>query len=640
MEKKQTDIAKNVSSGAEKVESISKKTENTPTGKSVKTVKKTTKKGPSANKKKINSPQAEKMRAKKRVDAALKKEERKAKKTELKEARKARREEAKKEREKRRAKMREERDIRRERAREKREERLQQAKERERERKAERQARKTLLKNETAKERAARKEKERAAKQKLKEEEKARAYQLKLEKRDAKLKKREQRLKDREHRREKRRTPGFGGWLAAVISLGAVSLVLTSLLTYGALNMRTTDLLMQAGQQGMLYELVGIMDDVDEDLSKVRVSASKTEQSRLLTDLLVQTRLAESNLEKIPLSMQDEANTTAFLNRTAMVATRLLEKLRAGQPLSERDVELLDSLYRTHHEVRTVLDSLTEKMTDKDMKSFMKSKGKDAVSKSFKEVENLTLPEGSVERPPFEETVKPEEENGRIPSARAEELCREYFKDYSIEKTEYAGETISGAIDAYNFYLYDQDGVKLFAEISKAGELLGFNYYKNCKTSNFDFERALAIAQDYLTARGYEDMTAVWASESGAEVDFKFVYDDGRAVYYPDAINVKVCLERGLVSGLDATAYIRNHRGRSAINVKIGEGEAKGKLNPNLTVQGERLCVIPAAGKEIAAYEFVCEYDGTEYYIYLDAVTGEETHIFIVENSKQGRILR
>lgn len=616
MEKKQTEIGKNLSSGAEKVETVASK----PSAQNTK--KKTVKKPPQA---KIAG---EKARAKKRVDEALKREERKAKRAELKEMRKAKREEAKRERQKLRDKMKEER-----------QKRMEQARQKAAERRAEREARRELLKNETKKERAKRREKEREAKQKLREEEKARAYQLKLERRDARLKKREQRLKDRAHRRENRRTPGFGGWLAAVISLGAVSLVLTSIVTYGALNMRTTDLLMQTGYRSTMYELIGIMDDVDEDLSKVRVSASNGEQARLLTDLLVQTRLAESNLEKMPISAQDEMNTTEFLNKTARAASIMLEKLRVGGTLNEKDIELLERLYATNHQVRAVLDELAQKMTDKDWKNCLKNK-KNVVNNSFAELENLTVPEGDIKQPPFEVPTREGEEKARIASGEAEGLCREYFKEYSIKKVEYAGETISRKIDAYNFFLYDENGVKIFAEISKSGELLGFDYYKNCKTRNFDFDRAKAIAEDYLQKQGYQDMTAVWSSESGAEVDFKFVYAQNGAVYYPDAVNVKVCLERGVVSGLDATAYIRNHKGRSAPNVKLTENQAEEKLHDKLNVLDSRLCVINEKGREIAAYEFVCEYDGTEFYIYLDAQTGEETHIFIVENSMQGRILR
>lgn len=644
MEKKDGQIGQNISSGTEKVEAVAsseaKKSSNAAPKK--KTGKKPTpKKGGKSEKSKAKR---EKERAQKRVEAALAKEERKKEVAQKKAERKQKAAEAKAKRRAAAQKSKAERQKRKDEAKEKRQERRAQAKERAAERKAERKARKALLKSETAKEKAIRVKKERAAKAKVKQEKRERAEKLRLEKRDAKLRKKEERLRKAERKSVRQRTPGFGGWLAAVISLGAVALVLTSLLTYGALNLRSVTSMIGSGYQGTLYEVVGIMDDVDEDLSKVRVSASSGEQSRILTDLLVQTRLAESSLEKMPLSVEQGANVTAFINRTAATAQRLLEKLQNGEKLSDKDLGRLEELYKTNHEVRAVLDELAYNVSDKDIKLFMKSKNKGKIAEGFRAVENLTAPESVGEGGPFERVAVPDAEKGvkpdAIPSTEAENRCKEYFKDYKIKKIEYAGETIANGRDAYNFLLYDENDVRMFAEISKSGELLGFDYYKHCTDRNFDLERSLAIAEDYLKARGYEDMTPVWVSESGAQAEFRFVYDDGQAVYYADTIQVKVCEERGLVSGLDATAYVRNHRNRNALNVKISEAEARERLHKNLNAENGRLTVIPLRGKEIAAYEFICSYDDSEYYVYVDAATGEEAQILLVENSAQGRSLR
>lgn len=45
-----------------------------------------------------------------------------------------------------------------------------------------------------------------------------------------------------------------------------------------------------------------------------------------------------------------------------------------------------------------------------------------------------------------------------ISSSRAEELCMGYFKDYAIVKADYAGETNSESMKAYNFFLHDDRG--------------------------------------------------------------------------------------------------------------------------------------------------------------------------------------
>ena len=169
--------------------------------------------------------------------------------------------------------------------------------------------------------------------------------------------------------------------------------------------------------------------------------------------------------------------------------------------------------------------------------------------------------------------------------------------------------------------------------------MVSFDFYEDCSAKNFDLERSKMIAEDYLSALGYENMTAVWVNESGTQATFNFAYEKNGAVYYPDMVKVKVCETKGKVVGFDAVAFLKNHRTRAELNTQVSIGEAQEKLNPNLRVDASRLTVIPVDGKETAAYEFVCDYQGDTYFIYVDAMTGEEVRILNVLNSKQGRVL-
>lgn len=46
-------------------------------------------------------------------------------------------------------------------------------------------------------------------------------------------------------------------------------------------------------------------------------------------------------------------------------------------------------------------------------------------------------------------------------------------------------------IEAYNFFLHDERGRQLFAQISKkGGELVSFDFYEDCSAKNFDLERS------------------------------------------------------------------------------------------------------------------------------------------------------
>ena len=129
---------------------------------------------------------------------------------------------------------------------------------------------------------------------------------------------------------------------------------------------------MLTAHKGAMYELTGIMENVDADLERARISASADQQSRILTDLLVQARLAELDLEKLPITAECDCNATTFVNRIARECERMLAKLRRGEKLSEEDYATLESLYAATHSIRMDLDTFLADFSDGDLSDYMK----------------------------------------------------------------------------------------------------------------------------------------------------------------------------------------------------------------------------------------------------------------------------
>lgn len=671
MKKKTTEIATNVSSGAEKVENIEKELKKSRSGNAeqvTKTVKKTARPAQkeesalekaalgsertetesttkSVVKKRASAQpvsgkaEAESEAAKARVEAALKRKE-------LQEKRKAERAEKTK-------------------------------------KKAEERAKKAAEKKAVVAKRTAEKkaliEKRAAEKKALAEKRKAEREAAIRERAHAKANKnqansRKKRERKRAKQNKEKDEKGYGGWLAAVIALGAVTLALGATVTVGALNMARNNRSMMSAHRGTMYELTGVMEHVDDDLERIRISNSPAQQSRILTDLLVQARLAESDLEKLPITAESDTNVSSFINRTAAECERLLGKLRRGETLTKEDGERLERLYQANHRIRSELDKLMENMTDKDIMDYIKD-GVGSVGEALGRLEKMTLEEN---RAAFEQKLdelkeagkkalpggekksgsekKAEEEKNsasaeknteknaenkktekgagaegsekRIDPARAEELCKKYFPDYKIGEFQCVGETVTHSFAAYNVQGYDDKGTLLFAELSQEdGKLLRFDYYEECKSENFNLENAEKIAEEFLEALGYDDMEVVRFRENGTTTDFTFVYEDDDVLYYPDEVRVKVCRTRGVVTGMDATKYLKNHRTRVEPSVKINLAEAQAKLHEGLGVESSRLAVVKTARGERPAYEFLCSYGEEMYFVYVDAGNGEEISI-------------
>ena len=652
MKKEKQEIATNTSSGAEKVETIEKQTvkktekaKSVPVNKSAKTEKNSAvgeaalgsdKKTERVSAKKINARSAgskaekESAAAKARVERALKKKEEKAKKKAEKLARAQKRKEE-------RAKK------------------FAEFKKQVAERKAEIEKKRAQKKADAEKHAAERKalaEKraaEREEKIRQRAHEKANRNKNRAQKRAEKAKNKQQKRQTRKGRGDERRRSeerGYGGWLAAVISLGVVTLALATTVAVGAVEMNKNNEAMMGENRRNVFELTGIMENVDNDLDRARISASSVQQSRILTDLLVQARLAELDLEKTPIAAESCANITTFINRTARECERMLAKLRNGERLSAHDYNVLEALYKTNHQIRMQLDEMTAKVTDKDWKSFMQ-KGEGCIFDTMGKIESLTLEEnriaaegqkGEMERAGMQRNQPmnlEEKDFSAIDPARAEQLCMEYFPKYSITEYRCVGETVAKDYKAYNVQGYDDKGTLLFAEISQTdGALLRFDYYEDCAGDTFDYQNAERIAEEFLESMGYDDMEAVRLRENGSTVDFTFVYEDDGVVYYPDQIRVKVCRTRGIVTGLDATGYILRHKNRDEVQTQISLAEAYDRLHKGLTVQSSRLAVVDTVRGERTAYEFFCTYDEESYFVFLDAESGEEIAIVNTKNAQ------
>ena len=318
----------------------------------------------------------------------------------------------------------------------------------------------------------------------------------------------------------------------------------------------------------------------------------------------------------------------------------MLSKLRRGETLNERDMETIEGFYTANHAIRQELQGLTEKLTDKDIGEYLKGNG-GMISEVLNRLDTLTLEENRAalekkkgEMPGAGMRSMPENGENTVDGARAVELCKEYFTKYKIDNFQCVGETVTRGYSAYNVQGYDEKGTLLFAEIDRqSGNLVGFEYYEDCSAENFDLQNAERIAEEFLDGLGYEDMEIVKCRESGSTAEFTFLYEEDGVVYYPDEVRVQVCRTRGIVTAMDATKYLRNHRGRVEMNAKINLETACGKLSKKLSMESARLAVVNTARGERVAYEFLCSYQDNYYYVYIDAETGDEIAIINAQNA-------
>lgn len=533
-------------------------------------------------------------------------------------------------------------------AREKKEEAVAASKSERAEKLAAKAARKQMLATESAAERTARRNREKRARlAERRQKQEAREQKLK-EKQEARKKAQEKRASQRRDKKKsgggKKRAPGIGGWIAAVSVLGAACLALATVVTAGYFRMN--DMMVQSanGYRATLYEMVSVSEDMDDNFAKLRVSSGANEQRTLLTEILVDSAMLESALEKMPVDAATGTDISAFVNRTGAAARAMLHKLSSGGTLSQEDRERIAALYETNATLCAELNDLALHTPAEEMQAFFDGAQGDVSNRlselgqgmraERKEIRDVPFAgEGNVEENQLAGTVE-------IPASEAEQKVRQYFEGYQIADVRLTGETLSRDVRAYNFVLTDGNGTEFFAQVTKnGGKLAFFDSFEACSTKNFDLESCDTLAQAHLKMLGYEHLTPVWFSDAGMVASITYVAEIDGVRAYPDMIRVRVCEEKGRVVGMDARGYLVNHHGERNTSPALSEAEAEAKLSPELTVHAAHLALIPVRGREMLAYEFVCTSGEEQFIFYLDARTGEEVRIFRVHESAQGSYL-
>ncbi len=653
MEEKKNGV--NVSSGAKKVEAIKEATQaKTPAKSKSATKRKSSGVKKTASAKKSQAPQKsqksaaekrEEQAAQKRVAIAKAKAERKEKKllarAELKQKQLEKRAAIKEKRLERKAKLNEQRAARKERALEQRA----QMKAKKAERKAEKIARRETLKHESATQKKRRLEREKKERIALKRQRRERAEQERANRRKAREEAQKRRAQEKRSRREKReRSGGYGGWLAAVISLGVACLALATVVTAGAFRMNDMNTAATNGFRTTLFEMVSASEDMDGNLSKLRVSEGVNEQRTLLTNVLVDTALLESAVERCPVDEATATDISAFINKTSSYARAMLKRLATGKSLTAREHATLAYLYEVNATLHRELNELAMNTEGNQLMSFLMGEENSLGEKFAQMGAGMKIePKTEVDEPFSGVGNVGENQLSRleeVSSARAGELAREYLSGYHVKEVVFLGETLASDIECYNFSLVKEDGKEIFAQITKrGGKLAFFDSYELCTTKNFDLETCDSLAREFLEKMGVKGVEAVWLSDAGVVADLTYVavVDGVRA--YPDLVRVRVCEEKGLVVGMDASDYLCNHQARD-LSAGISRAKAQAKLSPAVEVEHSALALVPVEGEEILAYEFECAFGAEKFVIYLDANTGEEVAVYTVRETAQGRYLR
>ncbi len=396
------------------------------------------------------------------------------------------------------------------------------------------------------------------------------------------------------------------------------------------------------------YELVSSMDNVQVELSKLMVSNSSGGNIQLLSDISAKAENAVQQISELPLTHPALSNTMGLVSLTGDYCRSLRKKASDGHPLTSDDIAKLKELYNSclqvTNELRSMQNAGEVKFTNLNNKTYYDVAQSDMLSSQFSE-----LDKGTTEYPtliydgPFSESILNAQPKG-LPQGDADETGAKTAAAALLGMPDTGNITLSseskGMIDTYNLDATDASGRKATVQVSKqGGKVLQMIMDTATVTPALTADECAARAKDWLSAQGFGAMAATFQQQYSGTLVINFAAVQDNTLLYTDLVKVKVSMDDGHICGLDASGYWMNHLARPAITPSITEQDARKLVSPQLQITGSQLAMIPTAGGgEQLCWEFRGTFGGDTFYVYIDAVTGEEANIFKIINTETGSL--
>lgn len=442
------------------------------------------------------------------------------------------------------------------------------------------------------------------------------------------------------HIRRKVMVPAFLGIAAvAALSWGIYQNQLRSAYEAQIKNMYTRS----------FYELVDSMDNVQVRLSKLMVSNSPGGNIQLLSDISRQADNAVEKISQLPLTHPALSNTMGLVSLTGDYCRSLTDKAANGHPLTVDDIEHLKELYNNclmvTDELRRMQSEGAVSFANLNNKAYYDIAKGDEISTQFSEKDK-----GGVEYPtliydgPFSESIANAQPKGlpqgSVDEAGAKAAAAAFLGLPSANSITKAGEC-NGKISTYIIEAVNSANVKTTVQVTKqGGKVLQMIEESGAATPTLAPEDCVTRATDWLASVGYGQMVATFKQQYDGLMVINFAAQQDGAVLYTDLVKVKIRMDDGRVSAFDATGYWMNHINRPTLSPVITEPEAKKLLSTQLEVAGSLLSLIPmSGGGEQLCWEFRGTFGGDTFYVYIDAITGEEADVFKVINTDSGSLV-
>lgn len=398
-----------------------------------------------------------------------------------------------------------------------------------------------------------------------------------------------------------------------------------------------------------MYDFVSDVNNIENEMTKLKITSNDTYTMTTLASVFAKSNSAKSNLDILPFSANSISNVSKFLTQLSDFSYSLMRNILNGDNISEYK-ENIDSLYDKISELSDVVEKIYSDLTANNIKwDELEKVGDEKIKESNAQEElssvnyigkTFTEYEGIIYDGAFSNhilTAKPVYLSGNILSSEdAKNLIKEELRVDSIEfKSEQDGKL---PLYVFEVKLSGFDTLKTLYVTKEDGRVYQMISDRNSNTENISIDEAEKKATEYINSLGIENIVPTYYLKSENMITISFAATQDDVIIYSDLIKVKVALDNGEIMTYEADGYIYNHKERE-ISASKTIDEAREVLYKDLSIENERLCIIPTDSKdEVLVYEFEGVIDDNRFLVYVNANNLVEEKIYILLETEGGTL--
>lgn len=401
--------------------------------------------------------------------------------------------------------------------------------------------------------------------------------------------------------------------------------------------------------QRAFHDLSYHMDQLHTELGKTLAvnSTSQDSYKKGLINVWRITSQAQNEISQLPLTMLPFNKTEELLAKISNFSYQGAVRDLSSKPLDQNELKTLTTLYEHSSELTNELRNVQSKVIQNNLRwmdvelalATQKEPNDNVIIDGFSAVDKKVGEYPEINWSPTVMGMSQKRDMKMLsgPETTVEDIKQKAAQFLGIQDTSMLQIVENGAGSEYQSFSVTLpkentlDGVHM--DFSKrGGQLLWYSASRNVPERKLDLRQARDIAAQFLDEHQYTDMTAVSYDEydNTANLTFASMKDD--VINYLEKVGVKVALDQGEITGIEASDYVFDKKERQFKAPKLTAEEARKTLSDQFQVESiHKAFIRNDANQEVLCYQYIGRVNGGLYRIFVNAENGAEEKIDQIE---------